>query len=150
VSESECAFRAVDVADALCARVGGELLLLHVVNKVRNGSRDGLPKEMQADLRRDGQQLLGRLSLRVKRSAPPRQLIREGHAGEQILATAAKLKADLLVIGTHGRGGLAHLLLGAATEAVVRQASCPVLTVRHVSNGSRRTGSRARSRKISQ
>ena len=38
---------------------------------------------------------------------------------------------NLIVIGTHGRGGMAHLLLGSVAERVVRSAPCPVLTVRH-------------------
>jgi universal stress protein A len=47
-----------------------------------------------------------------------------------ILASARDVKADLIVMATHGRSGLAHFLLGSVTEAVVRNARCPVLTVR--------------------
>lgn len=48
-----------------------------------------------------------------------------------IVSYAKESAADLLVMGTHGRGGLAHALLGSVAERVVRTAPCPVLTVRH-------------------
>ena len=48
-----------------------------------------------------------------------------------IVDHAREVKADLIVIGTHGRGAVAHLLLGSVAERVVRTAPCPVLTVRH-------------------
>lgn len=47
-----------------------------------------------------------------------------------IIQEAKKRNADLIVIGTHGRGFLAHILLGSVAERVVREAPCPVLTVR--------------------
>jgi len=47
-----------------------------------------------------------------------------------ILDAQAKYHPDLLVIATHGRGGLARLFLGSVAEAIVRKASCPVLTIR--------------------
>lgn len=48
-----------------------------------------------------------------------------------ILNYAAREAIDLIVMGTHGRGAIAHLLIGSVAENVVRKASCPVLTVRH-------------------
>jgi nucleotide-binding universal stress UspA family protein len=48
----------------------------------------------------------------------------------EICDTAEQIDADLIVIGTHGRGGLTHALLGSVAEKVVRKAPCPVLTVR--------------------
>lgn len=56
---------------------------------------------------------------------------RFGSPAEQIIETAKDQKADLIVIGTHGRGAIAHFLLGSVAERVVRHATCPVLTVRH-------------------
>ena len=47
-----------------------------------------------------------------------------------ILAAQANLQPDLLVMATHGRRGLARMFLGSVTEAVVRKATCPVLTIR--------------------
>ncbi len=48
-----------------------------------------------------------------------------------IVQYARDLDIDLIVVGTHGRGAMAHLLMGSVAERVVRSASCPVLTVRH-------------------
>ncbi len=54
--------------------------------------------------------------------------VREGHPADEILATSGE--HDLVVMGTHGRSGLEHLLLGSVTEKVIRHADCPVLVVR--------------------
>ncbi|MEA2638782.1 MAG: hypothetical protein QOF51_176 [Chloroflexota bacterium] len=51
--------------------------------------------------------------------------------GGAILDEAKSWRADLIVVGTHGRGGLKHLLLGSVAEEVIRHASAPVLLVRH-------------------
>lgn len=48
-----------------------------------------------------------------------------------IVEYAKEAKADLILMGTHGRGAFAHLLMGSVAERVVRTAPCPVLTVRH-------------------
>lgn len=53
----------------------------------------------------------------------------EGDPGREIQAAAEALPADLVVMGTHGRGGFEHLLLGSVTEKALRRAPCPVLTV---------------------
>jgi nucleotide-binding universal stress UspA family protein len=53
-----------------------------------------------------------------------------GATHEEICAAADEVGADLIVIGTHGRSGISHALLGSVAEKVVRKAPCPVLTVR--------------------
>jgi nucleotide-binding universal stress UspA family protein len=55
--------------------------------------------------------------------------LREGDPWREIVAEASTLPADLIVTGTHGRGGFEHLLLGSVAEKVLRRAPCPVLTV---------------------
>jgi len=62
-------------------------------------------------------------------SLSPTLLIDEGRVHEAIVGRAAALPADLLVVGTHGRGGFNRLLLGSVAEKVLRTASCPVLAV---------------------
>jgi nucleotide-binding universal stress UspA family protein len=55
--------------------------------------------------------------------------VKEGQVAREILQEARALAADLIVLGTHGRGGFEHLLLGSVAERVLRKATCPVLTV---------------------
>jgi nucleotide-binding universal stress UspA family protein len=58
-------------------------------------------------------------------------LTRHGRPHEEIVGVAREMDVDLIVMGTHGRSGLSHILLGSTAERVVRNAPCPVLTVRH-------------------
>lgn len=60
----------------------------------------------------------------------PELIETEEPLGNAILSEARGWSADLIVIGTHGRGGLLHLLMGSVAEAVVRHADCPVLLIR--------------------
>lgn len=59
-----------------------------------------------------------------------RPVLRTGVPHEEIVALATDELADLLVIGTHGRGGMSRALIGSVADRVVRLAPCPVLTVR--------------------
>lgn len=58
------------------------------------------------------------------------RLLRDGPAVETIVGLADEVKADLIVMGTHGRGGLSRLLLGSVAEQVLRRVHCPVLFVK--------------------
>jgi nucleotide-binding universal stress UspA family protein len=58
-------------------------------------------------------------------------IVRSNAPAPAIVDYAQRRKADLIVMGTHGRGGGAHLLMGSVAERVVRTAPCPVLTVRY-------------------
>ena len=59
--------------------------------------------------------------------------LRTGVPADEILAVAAEVRADLIVMGTHGRRGFSHLLMGSVAERVVRTSPIPVLTVRQSS-----------------
>lgn len=59
-----------------------------------------------------------------------RTLLDSGDPGRTIVEVAEKEHYDMIVLGTHGRTGLSHLLMGSVAERVVRHAPCPVLTVR--------------------
>jgi universal stress protein A len=56
--------------------------------------------------------------------------VRHGKASVQIIKMAREMKADLIVMGSHGRTGLSHVIIGSVAEAVIRHAHCPVLVVR--------------------
>lgn len=59
-----------------------------------------------------------------------RVLLVHGNPAGEIVKAAGEEGADLVIVGTHGRGALAHILLGSVAEKIVRSAPCPVLTVR--------------------
>ncbi len=69
-----------------------------------------------------GQRLDGRVAYQV--------MVRGGIPETVIMEVAAELDPDLIVMTTHGRTGLSHLILGSVAETVVREAACPVLTVK--------------------
>jgi universal stress protein A len=76
----------------------------------------------------DLQRFIARLTNQERRDLSA--LERTGEPSKVIVEVAAELRADLIVMGTHGRTGFSHLLLGSVAERVVRHAPCAVLTIR--------------------
>ena len=124
--------KAVDLAKAS----GAELLVVHVLSTVVPMAGDGyvspkLYQELEASNRAYGNQQLGALVARAKKAGVrARPLLLEGLAHDRIVRAARARRADMIVIGTHGRTGLAKLFLGSVAGRVVAAARCPVLTVR--------------------
>ncbi|MDQ7858373.1 MAG: universal stress protein [Armatimonadota bacterium] len=125
---------AVEWAQAIAARFGAALVLLHVVDTTANaliGGPGGVlappPPALYDGLREEARRALDDLGARTPGA---RTLLREGTPRTEILAVAREIGADLIVMGTHGRTGLAHLLFGSVAEYVVRHAPVPVFTVR--------------------
>lgn len=84
-------------------------------------ARKGIENEAERDLRGLQDKLSG---------IPTKTAIRTGAAYVEIIDYVKSQNIDLIVMGTHGRGVLEHLLIGSVTEKVVRKAPCPVLTIR--------------------
>ena len=124
--------KAVDLAKANRA----ELLLVHVLSPVVPFVGDGYVSpeiygDLEASARAWGNKELGALAAKAKKAGVRvRSLLFEGVAHEQIVRAARSKRADLIVIGTHGRTGLAKLFLGSVAGRVVSSARCPVMTVR--------------------
>ncbi len=99
--------------------------------------------------RRIGAEQLARLARDLKkRRVKSRALLQTGTPYQVIVDTAKRVKADLIVMATHGRTGLSHMLLGSVAERVVRGAVCPVLTVRGAARARKTRGApRARTRR---
>jgi nucleotide-binding universal stress UspA family protein len=70
-----------------------------------------------------------RFAAGIEPDVPLRFEIAEGNTASEIVERASAIPSDVIVMGTHGRSGLEHLLLGSVTEKVIRKARCPVLTV---------------------
>jgi universal stress protein A len=60
-----------------------------------------------------------------------KEVVRWGHAAQQVVAEAKESRADLIVVGAHPRSLLGTILFGSTTEFVIRNAACPVLSVIH-------------------
>ena len=124
--------RAVDMAKGNRA----ELLLVHVLPPAVPMMADGyvspqVYEDMANATRAYGQKHLTALVRKAKQAGVRvKSLLLEGIPHERIATAARSKKADLLVIGTHGRTGLAKLFLGSVASRVLAVAPCPVLTVR--------------------
>jgi universal stress protein A len=133
---SEFSQHAVRYGCEFARRFDAELHLLTVVQDVvalipEPGMAFPAPGEYMQELRDASSEALSRIpgpdlaaGLSITRE------VRVGTPFVEIVRHAREIDADLVVIGTHGRSGLAHVLLGSTAEKVVRKSPCPVLTVR--------------------
>ncbi len=138
---SEDSDLALGYAEEMARRFGGEIVVLHVdqpLPPVIPSPDIGPVMDMSAMTRlAEEQRLLAQKELdkvvnRLRDSGlKARSLLKVGAPFLEIIRTADGENADLIVMGTHGRTGLAHVLMGSVAERVVQKASCPVLTVRH-------------------
>jgi universal stress protein A len=128
---------AVDLAEGLGAR----LTLVHVIEPIASPpgleayALEGMPADWEQRVERGRLGAVGRRleALLADHGRPGVQTsthIISGLMPGALVDCAAELGADLLVLGTHGRSGVAHFLLGSVAEKVVRASPCPVLTVR--------------------
>ncbi len=128
---------AVDLSDAsrlalvesadLARRSGGELTLLHVhvppqavAPLVFEEAQDDAERTFES-WRKQAERLAGR---------PVRSILAVGDPATEVLRYVHEAAPDLLVTGSHGRTGLARMMLGSVAERLVRHATCPVLVVR--------------------
>jgi nucleotide-binding universal stress UspA family protein len=133
---SEYGREGVDYAIELASHFKADLILLHVVAEelfavMGEGSTEFPVDQMMEDRRSDMQELVsGVVRPKLGTHATIKEIVTLGSAFVKIIETAKSEGADLIVMSTHGRTGLSHLLIGSVTERVVRKASCPVLSVR--------------------
>jgi nucleotide-binding universal stress UspA family protein len=134
VDFSDGSRKAVQYAVPLARQFGSQLLLVHVIPvHYFVGSEFG-PVDVlipEQELRENSERALKRFAAEEIGSAVPvaTRLCR-GQPVHEIIAVAQEAGADLILLSTHGRTGLKHVLLGSVAENVVRYAPCPVLVVR--------------------
>ena len=129
---SDTAQHALGYAREMAERFGAEVHVLYVVpDPTPQDWAVGATALVVTDLldqwRAAAEQRLGAISLDGVETL---RAIRVGHAFVEIVRYATDNAIDMIVMGTHGRGPVKHLLLGSVAEKVVRKAPCPVLTVR--------------------
>ncbi|MGE0683707.1 MAG: universal stress protein [Candidatus Binatia bacterium] len=131
---SACAKQAAQEALTLVRASGGRAVFLHVLDiqyiyPAAYGSEAVLiPPIKPEELEPDWEEFLHDLPLGD--GLAWEKQTREGRAAQTVADSAVEIGADLIVIGTHGRTGIAHMLLGSVAEQVLRTAPCSVLTIR--------------------
>lgn len=126
---------AVEFGVDLAQRYGARLHLLHVLQDLdavaaEAGSAFALAADWLPQLQKVAEKRLTDLAGNVPVGVTLQQAIRQGPTVTEIIGYADSVSAGLIVMGTHGRTGLKHILLGSVAENIVRHAHCPVLTVR--------------------
>jgi len=132
---SDSSDNAFQMALSLAENFSAQLLVLHVINEpvdlrgfyVPHISFSRLEEEIEEGAQKMMESFCRKNLVNFENF---QQLIVSGLPYEQIIAQADEKSADLIVLGTHGRTGLDHVLFGSTAEKVVRKSKVPVLTVR--------------------
>jgi nucleotide-binding universal stress UspA family protein len=133
---SETSDEAVKYAMALGRTFGARLYFLHVALQAIDEFEVELPVGLEESQRagiRD--RLLRVVTPQEDVEFNPEFAVRKGTPAAEIARYAADEDIDLIVMGTHGRGLVGHMMLGSVAEKVVRTAPCPVLTLRNPTHG---------------
>jgi len=130
---SECSSIALDAAIELARRYDAALTLVHVFTLPVYPYMDLVPMaiDIETPARDAAREELDKALATTRKQLPSADAVlrQAGAVWEQILATAREVGADLIVLGTHGRTGISHALIGSVAERVVRHSQIPVLTV---------------------
>ncbi len=132
---SDGALNALPYALDMAKSYGAKLYLLHVIYDIATASGLHIPHisvdEMYKELDASARKELEKFGLEQRRVLKDvEHTVIRGVPYEEILKFAQEKNIDLIVMGTHGRKGIDRVLFGSTAERVVRNASCPVLTVR--------------------
>ncbi len=133
---SLCAARAFELAVSLAASQGASIHLLHVlVEPIQAFDVAGALPYLDVTTQKEWEEatrkrLAKAVASAAKRGVTATSELRWGRPSDTLVETAMKMKASLIVLGTHGRGALEKLLIGSTAERVLRLSPVPVLTVR--------------------
>lgn len=132
---SENSEYAFEYAVSLATRFNAELTIMHVINEPVDLRGFYVPhisfEQLEQEIEESAAKMMASFCAdRLGTFTNYKTDIVCGVPYEEITAAAAKMDASLIVLGTHGRTGLDHILFGSTAERVVRSAACPVLTVK--------------------
>ena len=132
---SELSVNAMEYAVFLASHHHAELLLLHVVEYLQEFEHYQIlvftPLELAEKMEKQAYEKLTKLAEQIKKTVEVETVVRQGRAFVEIIKEATEKNMDLIVMGSHGRTGISHMLMGSVAEKVVRKAHCPVLIVRN-------------------
>jgi nucleotide-binding universal stress UspA family protein len=134
VDFSEYTDEILEYAVAVAKQFGAELHLLHVIPNLNYftpyesfltpENMVAIEQNVETEVNRDMDKITGSLDIPVKRA------IKTGVTFMEIIDYIKTEHIDLVIMGTHGRSGIEHILIGSVAEKIVRKAPCPVLTIR--------------------
>jgi len=132
VDESAFAKRATEVAVELATSLKAEIAFVHVFQpSVAPGTMWGEPADRQMDMsEHSAKQLLARFRERAPAPLEVSEFLETGKAAPKILEVAKRWSADLIVMGSHGRGKALSVFVGSVAQDVLHRTTCPVLVVR--------------------
>ena len=127
---SEQSLAALEVALKVVQQNDAALYLLNVAPMTAGAAGfQPVPMDAYPIVEKDKREQLEKLAQkRIPAAVRCKTIVTSGDPAEQVLETARDLDADLIVMGTHGRKGLGHLVLGSVAERIVRESPIPVLT----------------------
>lgn len=132
IDSEPIAAHAADIGAELARLAGAEMALIHVIDPALvNAADTGIqPAVLVASAKEDARKLISDFRKRLPEQSSALEFVQIGTPLTEIVNAAKDWPADLIVIGSHGRGGIARALLGSVAEGVMRHAPCPVLVVR--------------------
>jgi nucleotide-binding universal stress UspA family protein len=130
---SEMSDAALKYAVGLAQTFSSQLYLVHVPGKSGENFEANFPIGRFENMVRERFETL--VSQPEAKQLRPEYAVRIGSPAHEIVRYADDRDIDLIVMGTHGRSGVAHMVMGSVAEQVVREAPCPVLIVRHRRRG---------------
>ena len=133
IDHSDCSKEALKYAVTFAMKDEAKLYLLHIIDiRSFNDSvvamSQQIPDEETLEMLRI--KLLDCIPEEIRDDMNVEAIVVQGIPFAEIISTAREKDIDMIVIGSHGRTGLKHMMLGSVSEKVVRKAPCPVLTVR--------------------
>ena len=131
---SEISANAMEYAVFLASHHHAELLLLHVVEYLQEFEQYQIlvftSQELVEKMEQQAHEELNKLTEQIKKTVKVETVVRQGKPFVEIIKEAKEKDMDLIVMASHGRTGISHMLMGSVAEKVVRKANCPVLIVR--------------------
>ncbi len=126
---NEPSLAAMEYARSLATSFGSSVSVVHVIQPMTTEIYAYTAQMIENWERAAYERLWARFPAAERMALQGRAEVRVGIPVEEILSFADEQNADLIILGTHGRGPIGHLFIGSVAERVVRRAKCPVLTV---------------------
>ncbi|MHC4321702.1 MAG: universal stress protein [Planctomycetota bacterium] len=133
IDHSDCSKEALKYAVTFAMKDEAKLYLLHVIDiRSFNEGLDAMSTQIpdEETLEQLRVKLLDCIPEEIRDDMDVEAIVIQGIPFVEIISTAKEKEIDMIVIGSHGRTGIKHMMLGSVSEKVVRKAPCPVLTVR--------------------